>query len=443
MSARRDPKWIGLALKAYDACLPLYPQAVRDAHGEEMRQAFRDRCREVSRGQRSAWQCFAVEMAPDLLGSAARAQWDGVFSERRGRQGLALAMLVLSLLLLVFRDSVSTGLLDWTFKTRYAYLSKQVEQVKAAEENRVRGLADELARDESPGSKAQAAFLYRTLYSSTLFYSAAVDDAMAAVMAARATDDSQGEVVFDRFFLGDGRVADGQSAAAALEGIASVEHGWIAAAAVLSCLPSAGCDRTKAVARLTALEPDNAYGWSLRFKQAMHAHDETGVRNALAQMAASRYYEDHFAEIQHEILGSSLRLSPDDAAARAAVARRLADGVYYGTDGFVDDARFQCSRRVSGQRPPTWAESHPQSEPDCLKLARLLTGSSNPFDVLRGWALVAQRDESPEAEAALARARASDMASSIGSTRQGNSNHWVRWSDEQWNDWAKAIHAGE
>lgn len=440
MSPRRDPKWIELALKAYDTCLPLYPQEVRDAHGDEMRQTFRDRCLEVARGQRSAWQWFALEMAPDLVGSAARAHWDDRLGAQRGRQRLALAMLTLSLLLLAFQDSVSSSLLDLTFKTRYEYFSAQAARVEAAEEDRVRGLANELASDASPESKAQAAFLYRTLYSSTHWYSAATDSAMEAVMAARATDESQGRVIFDRFFLGDRHVADGDSASVALDGIGSADKGWIAAAAILSCLPSAGCDRALAIARLIALEPDNAYGWSLRFKLAMRAHDEGGVRNALARMAAARYYEDHLGEIQHEILGASLRWSPEDVEARAAVARRVAESVYLGTDDFLNDARLQCSRRNPGQSPPTWAESHPESEADCLRFARLLTRSRIPFDAFRGWALIAQRDGSPATQSALARAQIRYSASfvGIGSTRQGDSNRWEPWSAEQWSDWAKA-----
>jgi hypothetical protein len=439
----RDPKWIGLALKAYDACLPLYPREVREAHGEEMRQAFRERCREVARGQRGAWQWFG-ELAPDLLGSAARAQWEGAVGGQRRHHGLALAMLMLSLVLLGLQDTVSAGLLDWAFRTRYAYLSNQVAQTKTAEESRVRGLAERLSEDPSPESKAQAAFLYRTLYSSSLFYSAAAQDAMSAVMAARATDDSQGEVVFDRFFLGEALAADGDAAKAAIDAIGPPAKGWIAAAAFLSCLPSAGCDQALARSRLTSLEPDNAYGWSLEFKRAMHAHDEAGAHKALAGIAASSYYDDHFAEIQHEILGSSLTLRPEDAQIRAAVARRLADGAYYGTADFASDARLQCSRREAGQAPPTWAESHPDSEAGCLHLARLLTRSSGPFDVLRGWALLAQRDASPRTAEALDRARTSYRAQStaIGSTPLDN-HRYLPWSDAQWNDWAKATYSGD
>jgi hypothetical protein len=444
MSPRRDPKWIDLALKAYDACLPLYPREVREAHGEEMRQTFRDRCREVARGQRGAWQWFG-EMAPDLIGSAAKAQWDGALGQQRGGQGLAVAMLVLSLLLLVFQDTVSSRLLDLTFKTRYAYFNKQAERIRSAEEGRVRGLADALAGESSAGSKAQAAFLYRTLYSSSLFYSAAVDSAGKAVMAARATDEGQGQVVFDRLFLGENLLMDGKSATVALHGVGSVDKGWIAAAAFQSCIPSAGCKPALAVARLTALEPDNAYGWSLAFKQAMQSNDGAGVRNALERMASARYYDDHFAEIRREVLGSALRLSANDAEARAAVARRLADGAYLGTYDFVKDARFQCSRRDPGQSPATWAESHPESEPGCLQFARVLSRSRNPFDALRGWTLIGQRDASASTRSALARARANYSASvtGVGSTHEAGSSRWEPWSDEQWTDWARAKYEGD
>jgi hypothetical protein len=436
----RNPRWLGVAVRLYGAVLHLYPASLRDAHGEEMRQAFRDRCLEVVEGRASFARVVLLELLPDTLRSATRAQWDDGLGSQRGHQRLALSMLVLALLLLAFRDTVSNSLLDWTFKTRYMYYSAQANQVMEAEERQVRGLADQLAREPSAASKAQAAFLYRTLYSSTLFYSAAADNAMEAVEAARATNESQGETVFEREFLGRRMAADAERAAAALAEAGPAKTGWVEAAAFLSCLPLADCNPKLAITRLTSLEPENAYGWSLEFRRAMHAHDSGGARTALARMAASHYYEDHFAQVQREVLGSAFRLLPDDVEARAAVARRVADGTYLGTDDFVDDARLQCSLRHPGAPPATWAESHPEGEADCLRFARLLTTSSNPFDVFRGWALIAQRDQSANTKAALARAQASyfSSATGIGSTRQGQENHWVPWSVEQWDAWARA-----
>ena len=54
MTRSPDPGWVRAAQTVYDACLWLYPKQLRDAHGEEMRQAFRDRCHEVARGGNGA-----------------------------------------------------------------------------------------------------------------------------------------------------------------------------------------------------------------------------------------------------------------------------------------------------------------------------------------------------------------------------------------------------
>jgi hypothetical protein len=52
------PAWHGVAESVYGMLLHLYPRSVRERHGEDMRQAFRDRCREVSDGRTSAWRLF-------------------------------------------------------------------------------------------------------------------------------------------------------------------------------------------------------------------------------------------------------------------------------------------------------------------------------------------------------------------------------------------------
>jgi hypothetical protein len=43
--------------------LYLFPNHFRTEYGECMRQAFRDRCREIARGERSAFKVFALELA--------------------------------------------------------------------------------------------------------------------------------------------------------------------------------------------------------------------------------------------------------------------------------------------------------------------------------------------------------------------------------------------
>ena len=79
------------ALAVYSACLWLYPRPLRDAHGDEMRQAFRDRCREVVRGEQSAFRVLFGELLPDTLRSAGSEQISATFGDMQPRQYWALA----------------------------------------------------------------------------------------------------------------------------------------------------------------------------------------------------------------------------------------------------------------------------------------------------------------------------------------------------------------
>ena len=56
---------------AYGFALRLYPRAYRERWAEPMRQAFRDRCREVARGERSGFALLS-ESCTDLARSLAR-----------------------------------------------------------------------------------------------------------------------------------------------------------------------------------------------------------------------------------------------------------------------------------------------------------------------------------------------------------------------------------
>ena len=443
MSAPCDPKWLGLATRLYAATLCLYPAALRRAHGQEMRQVFRDRCREAVDGRRGLAGLFLLELLPDTVASAASAQWNVGIGEPQRRHLLAIAVLGLSLLWLLFQDSLSDRLLGVTYRTQNTYYTVRAARILAREEQQVRGLADVLARDPSPAAKAQAAYLYRSLYGARMrySYSAATQDAEGAILAARAIDGTEGDLGLIRGVLAD----DGDRATAALDGVVDpAQQGWVAAARAFACLPQAGCNRALQLARLTAIEPDNGYGWSLEFRRAIGAHDDFSAGAALSRIAAARYYDDHLGRIRREILSSSLARMPSDAEARAAVAMRVADVSALGTEDFADDVRRQCSLRDRGALRPSWAKAHPESGSDCLRVARLLTHSTSRFDVWRGWALLAERDPSPEVQSAFERAQQAYLqnGTGIGYTRKGEGNVWKPWSTAQWNDWAKTIASG-
>lgn len=64
----RDPRWLRRLDALYGRALWLHPRAFRAQWGEAMRQAFRDRCREVARGERGPAALLA-ESCGDLARS--------------------------------------------------------------------------------------------------------------------------------------------------------------------------------------------------------------------------------------------------------------------------------------------------------------------------------------------------------------------------------------
>jgi hypothetical protein len=77
----------------FGASLRLHPRAFRAQWGDAMRQAFRDRCREVARGERGVLALFA-ESLPDLAASAAREQVQVAGVAPPLRRHLAFALLL-------------------------------------------------------------------------------------------------------------------------------------------------------------------------------------------------------------------------------------------------------------------------------------------------------------------------------------------------------------
>jgi hypothetical protein len=437
MSARPDPRWLPVAEQAFSALLYLYPPALRREHGDEMLQAFRDRCREAGAVQSPA-SVLLLELLPDTVHGIADAHWHEGAGETRRWHLLAMALLLLAAGWLLFQGPLSAKLLDWQFQAKYAIQNARQAREMAAEEAQVAELAGLLANEESVASKAQAAYLYRGLYDARLttffIYGASeIEDAEARYGALRDVLPAFGEAAWQT------------STASFQEG----QSPWIAVAATHACLSENGCDRGLAISRLIAREPRNAYGWSLAFKEASLAQDQRGMRRALAGMAAASSFEDHLGDIRAAIFASSARLLPQDEDARAIVAKRVAGSRWIDTTEFRHDVRLQCALRSTElaprPAPATWAESHPDSEADCLHIALLLAQSGSPFNVLRGQALLAQRDAGPVRKAGLERARQffNDSRSDLGVTHLGDDRHWLPWTSAEWNRWASFWKPGE
>ena len=425
-----DPAWIGFANRLFAAFLWLFPSDLRHAHGDEMRQVFRDRCREVA-GQpaRIAHLMFA-EMLPDTVASASEAQWSAGIGTPGRRHGVALGVLLLAAGWLLFQDSISRFVLDWGHEVKIRIAHRQEVARLAAEEGLVRALPDALARETTPASKAIAAYFYRALYVHRIGFWVEGENVAMHPREHYAAD------------LGV-LVEDGARATHALAAIGGAEDPWIATLALQACETDAGCNRAQAVERLLRLEPDNAFGWAQAFKAASLAGDRDAKRRALSRMAAARYYDDHLGEILSEVFAASARLLPQDPHKRALVARYAAEAGSADTDYLQHDVRLECRSAPPGTRPATWNTGDPGIAADCLAVARLLAASDGPWNAYLGWREIDQREQTPATARALEQAKALTRhgrmnvgASPRGGVDAQGRTFWYPWDDAEWNRWA-------
>ena len=424
----RDPKWIGLALKAYDACLPLYPREVREAHGEEMRQAFRDRCREVARGQRGAWQWFG-EMAPDLIGSAARAHVDvGGKSDRRVLPGLLLLALLAAALATQSRWSIATT-------DAIKSVGHGVDVALAAREwNRerefVRETTDALVAQGDQESLAVAALLQRAQFDQhwldpVLWQDENVDASL-------------------RRHLPEAGARATALAAPLFTGHASLPALAISAQA---CSIAAGCNEDLAIRRWLARDPDNAYPWMMAFKRASRHGDEAGMQAALAGIAKARYAQTHVAAVQRDLFARVIADHPGDreALAQAALQFRAMQGVL--TDDLQNDVVVHCSLRPQLYGKPRWIDEHPEARPGCMHLAGLLAASTDAFASQYGWRQLQRSgiEMTPARTQALRDATwlYRTVTWRVGGGSAGPGERAQPWTLEQWTRWNAAWAPGD
>lgn len=430
MSRRNDPAWIRAAETLFAACLWLFPKALREAHGEEMRQAFRDRCREVARGERSAFRVLALELFPDTLRSAGAEQLSATFDDMRPRQYWALGLLCCAALGLLFHDSLSPPMLDLAFRAKYGWLNLQTGLELSQQERKVRLVANELRRVGTPESNALGAYLYRSTYSGrslAFFYG--------------------GESVQRN--LGGLLVADGERATAAVADVmGSHPSAFALAVATQACLPAVGCDRGRAVRQLVQQEPENGFGWSQAFSLAAEHQSTDAMRQAARGMAESSYYDDYQGRIAARLITTARELAPDDAPLQAAIARQIRDAIR--SESYRGDIRLQCTprRRPDLTPVPHWVELTPGAEADCLRIAKLLSGSDDLQRSRWGWRQVLVHAHDPE-QATRAwrelrdiewlRAQRQQFIGSI----PGPGRSWTPWSDADWQAWSESMQAGD
>ena len=430
MTRRRDPAWLRVADRVFAACLWCFPRALRQQHGTEMRQVFRDRCREVA-GQpaRIAHLLFA-EMLPDTVASAGSAHWSAGVGEPQRRHGFAFLMLLALGGILLFQDEASRFALDWGHEAKVRIAHRREVSRLAAEEAQVRSLADALAAERSPASGALAAYLYHALYGNRI--GMWVEGENLAMHPREYYGSDLGPLREDgaRATRLVGRLPAGPTAA------------WVVAAATAACEPAAGCDRAKAVARLVATEPDNAYAWAQAFKLASLSGDARATRDALSHMAVARHYDDHVGTIRGALFAAARRWAPDDPHAQAVVARVVSEAGRGDTSDLAHDARVACNSEPKRDELRGWMASDATIAADCLRYARLLAASDGPWNAWLGWREIARRDPSAQASQAFAQAKRLAGAAHVGaSPRAGGADaqgrtYFYAWDDAEWNRWA-------
>ena len=103
-----DPRWIVVAERAYALLLHLYPAAFRRRWGVEMRQGFRDRCREIGDGHRLPL-AQALALFSDLMLGAGREQY-GAFERATAMKRMLVVGLLFALGgMVLFHDRVASG----------------------------------------------------------------------------------------------------------------------------------------------------------------------------------------------------------------------------------------------------------------------------------------------------------------------------------------------
>src|SRR3546814_20131103 len=88
-----DPRWIGRLDALYGLALCLYPRRFRSQWEAPMRQAFRDRCREIARGQRPP-AALLTELLPDFAVGLGRERFHSLGEDPMSKRPVLLDLLV-------------------------------------------------------------------------------------------------------------------------------------------------------------------------------------------------------------------------------------------------------------------------------------------------------------------------------------------------------------
>lgn len=422
-----DPRWARIALRLYSACLYLYPPRLRQAHGQDMRQVFRDRCRELAARGQSPWRLLA-ENVPDLassLGESHLAAARG--ADARPRILAGLAMLAMLALTLATQARWSGDLLEVMDKAQWSWGFVMEAREFKRQERQVGRVAGELAARPEASSQALAAVLHRSLYDQRMAWHFAGADTTRPTTL---------------------RVSQEGELASRLAGrLASTgTDGYTLGLAVMACSIEAGCYRDRAIRRLLAVDPGNAFGWMQAFKWASAHGDADGMAAAMAGIGRSNYYDDRMARMYRELFDAAGQVAPGDTGLLADITTQAMLVQNIGTGEYRHDARLHCLASASTQDgEPRWIDRGADARAQCRQLGRVLAASGSLQDV--NWARLLLKDELASLPPVVRRnlddapwigLQMYRHRLEIGRHLHADGRGWEPWDEADWRQWAAA-----
>ena len=420
MSIAKDPAWINPLCRFYAAALWLYPRSHRERWGADMRQVFRDRCREAARDGHGPLRVVFADLLPDLVVSVGNEHATVLTEMSPMKRFLLVAALFVAVGLGLFRDQITVALLDardyW----------KQTQAI-----------ADMRARDAH--WLALAAAVERDRRNSS-------DDVAAAILYWQGADGRDSH----RFFPGwpDRSAADSarrdaqlDRADAAFARALKAGDRWAMWLAINDCpARPAVCNQDASLARLRESDAENGATWLAELKAGGDAHDPVRQRNALARFAQATRYDIHYGDMERALFAAFDKL-PLPARLNTGVSDSTA------TAGQLAEARRidQAQLLVMGVWMPGYqqlfkychtknAEADTERAPDCAAVGKLMAQShdSTEMDVMSGlpiWLRAASPAVVPEVQRSIRNARWEMRAlgeKGIGPD-ENSASSWLEW----------------
>lgn len=284
MSLRKSnaPHWIAALCRLYSGALWLYPRSHRERWGEDMRLAFRDRCREAARAGRGPASVVFADLLPDLATSVGRERLDEVMEFHPMKRMLLVAMLF-ALLGLMFQARLSAAVEavgDWWKQHEAALDAQALKDHEAA-------LAPLVEQHGGAHADVIAAQLYWAAGDGYRLRNPDLASAQLAASEATASD-----ALLDR--------ADAEFAKALRANDAWAL--WLAAMSPNCPARKAVCNTGGAYERLRVVDADNGAVWLVEMQRAKDGRDTERQRTALARLAHAARFDWHFGDSVHGML---------------------------------------------------------------------------------------------------------------------------------------------